>query len=739
MASPLSWLRKHQKVLLVVFGVTLMVLFLVGSFLPDMRMGGSSQMENPVAVTWKGGQMTRMDLDILRFRHYQAINLQNALRERAFQQRGENYREAFIPIEEVGNRQSNVDRSFLDEELFRRYLLAQLAAEQGITISDAYLDNFLTQAAGGISISRSELESINRTVNRGEIGINAVRRHLKLELAAQLMMHMSSSALDFSMSPVETAQRFAQTNRRIDCEIIPVKVSDYLAKVTDQPSESELRQLFAQGQHDTPDPDGKKPGFKLPRRFGLQLFTANYETFLTNEINKLTEKEVQEEYERRVQANDALVYEDLFGSMPDLQLPGLDSDPGKLPGESNETDKDPIKDNQQSENQAGESDQSGDESKQIEGQQGDGQEGDGFSTQVFTSLPQDEGKEQANETNQDEVTEQEGEGADAGQSDPSDQAPPNQDNTPRRRVRPLVEVAERLKRDMAAKDAQAALESAIVEAESELRMHDALVRDWESQGRRGLKPELPDFRELADRLRLQFQETEVIDLVTLRDSDLAKSLEGLAFDVAVHFNEASLYHPYRFTSSFPASTALYWFKEKHEAKERTFAEAKGDVLDFWRKRQAMDMAMKRAAAIAQQAVAEDKSFYEIDPALARSTGEFSFYERDVNVFMQIAWKIGSPMYVENPGEEFMEAAFGLQPKQTAAAFNADRTIAYAIRMIADASQERGNLTDMLYMQMVNGQDVPRDLMMISRDKRIDTFRTWARQIMDAKEVRWLDR
>jgi hypothetical protein len=265
MASPLSLLRKHQKVLLVVFGVTLMVLFLVGSFLPDMGRGPGGPTENPVVVTWRGGKMTRMDLDLLRYRHFQSINLQNALRERAFQQRGQNFMESFIPINEIGDRNSNTDRAMLDEEIFRRFILAKMAADQGIVISDSYLDNFLAQAAGGVAVSRSELEALNRSVNRGEIGYSALRRHLKLELAAQLMMQMSSSGIEMSMSPLEIAQRYTQANRRIDCEVIPVKVSDFLTQVTGQPTDAELRALFNEGQRDVPDPNGKKPGFKLPR------------------------------------------------------------------------------------------------------------------------------------------------------------------------------------------------------------------------------------------------------------------------------------------------------------------------------------------------------------------------------------------------------------------------------------------------------------------------------------------
>ena len=55
----LRWFRKHQKVMLVVFGVVLMAVFGLGSVISMMPAGGGGQRSdeiNEVVAKWNGGQ-----------------------------------------------------------------------------------------------------------------------------------------------------------------------------------------------------------------------------------------------------------------------------------------------------------------------------------------------------------------------------------------------------------------------------------------------------------------------------------------------------------------------------------------------------------------------------------------------------------------------------------------------------------------------------------------------------------
>ena len=66
MANPLRWFRRHQKLMMVFFGVGLMAVFGLGSVFTMINPGKMSvERDNPVIATWKGGKITRNDLDVL--------------------------------------------------------------------------------------------------------------------------------------------------------------------------------------------------------------------------------------------------------------------------------------------------------------------------------------------------------------------------------------------------------------------------------------------------------------------------------------------------------------------------------------------------------------------------------------------------------------------------------------------------------------------------------------------------
>ncbi len=71
MSSPLHIFRRHQKILLAVFGVAIMITFTVGGIV--MQYQGTQRASrgdavNPVRVTWVGGQIRQVELDRLRMR-----------------------------------------------------------------------------------------------------------------------------------------------------------------------------------------------------------------------------------------------------------------------------------------------------------------------------------------------------------------------------------------------------------------------------------------------------------------------------------------------------------------------------------------------------------------------------------------------------------------------------------------------------------------------------------------------
>jgi hypothetical protein len=135
---------------------------------------------------------------------------------------------------------------------------------------------------------------------------------------------------------------YARTMDQVDCEVLPVEVEKYVSQVTTEPSPAEVKSLYEEGKFDFPDPSGEKPGFKIGRKLNVQYLVANFDTYLENEMNKLTDEDVQKEYDRLVAAEDDLVMEVIIEAddaieikSPPPVLPGA-KDPAPAPGDGTE-------------------------------------------------------------------------------------------------------------------------------------------------------------------------------------------------------------------------------------------------------------------------------------------------------------------------------------------------------------------------------------------------------------------
>ena len=324
MANPMRWFRRHQKLMMVFFGVGLMAVFGLGSVVSmvnpsDLGVGR----ENPVIAVWKGGEVKRDFLNNLRFRHFQTMRFLSAVQQTARKQKGESFNSLAIPISSIvptGEfKEDEVDRRLLD-----KFLMAEMAKEEGIIVDDAMVDEYIAQVAGYVPFSRNDMVEINREANQGQAALEVVRRHLKLELAAQ----QASSLISVSIignnpriarmpNPTDAIELYTKSTRRIECQILPIEVDP--ESISEQPSSTELRKIYDEGKYIYPQFDGETPGFKIGKKVKVQYFVANQDTFLQNEINKLTDAEVQAEYEKLVEQESPIVME----TIPDESQPEI--------------------------------------------------------------------------------------------------------------------------------------------------------------------------------------------------------------------------------------------------------------------------------------------------------------------------------------------------------------------------------------------------------------------------------
>ena len=291
--GPFAVFRKHQKVLLAVFGVALMIAFVVGpplvDFLSTQQGGGGG--ENLVVVSWTGGQIRETQLRAMR--NTRILLLQ--FFEEVVRTAGERNNQ-FSP-QGLGVPNTDAERS-----LIQTMVLAEKAKQLGLVINDEAVISHLIRFTDETLQKGDFREVMVRSVGRRQMTDEQLFDALRREIAAQTMGVIARSGISAGQfRPITTPhaawQYHNQLRRRVKAELMPIDVNGYL-KGIDDPSIPQLQEFFKQYQGEFSLPDQSKPGFKRRRRIAFDYVKFDFNAFFDDELTKVTDEQVQQEYEQ---------------------------------------------------------------------------------------------------------------------------------------------------------------------------------------------------------------------------------------------------------------------------------------------------------------------------------------------------------------------------------------------------------------------------------------------------------
>ncbi len=330
--NPLTWMRENQHTMLVFFTVMLMAGFgalgVMSNNVPNQPVVAPTA---KASVTWSKGTVTDLELEEV-WRRRLALQVYLARLLEAAQKIDPNYTSDEVLMLASAS-PADAPAQTRHVEAFNVVLLAQKARDLGIQVSDDTIDIKLRRFVN--MLSTNDMRAIASEVGRdaGMMSYTDFRELLKREfLARQTFMLGIEAGLPQAVNPAAAFSYFSRVNRKFDCQVLEHKVEDYLSKVTETPSEDELKKLFAEGQYRYPTFDGSKPGFKIGNRLKLEYFVADTSAVLNQMAAEIPMEEVRAEYDRLVAAKDPLVYTP--PPAPPV-LPGLD--PASFPSGLGET------------------------------------------------------------------------------------------------------------------------------------------------------------------------------------------------------------------------------------------------------------------------------------------------------------------------------------------------------------------------------------------------------------------
>ncbi len=789
--SPLRWFRRHATWMLIIFGVVLMAIFGLGPVFDQMANGfqsAATAVEDPVIIKYREGEITRTRLDELQRNHFATRRFLVSLVEQAAKQ-CEQKEVQFSPMADMVQPLGRTDdNDAVDEQMLVRKLLAERAEDEGVVISDGMIEDYLSLLAGQAEFTPRDWKQINKLVNQ-RTAMPSIRKHLKLELLAMQMQRYTSAGVPLNPIPTEAVELYARANDRMECEVVPVSVEEYVSKVSEQPGNAELQALFEEGKYDYEDVGMLTPGFKVPRKVNIQYFVAEMDTFLQNEKSKLTDAEVEAEYEKLVEAEDPLVVEvvaqpETEGFKLDLGddekpadepakeattpavdavgAPAVEGASATEPAESSATEvpatevpatevpatEVPATEVPATEVPATEVPATEVPTTDVPETEGGGSDQSLIVRQTksqFASFVQD-AQEETPATNQEEV----GGLGDLQLSDES-AGPQSGETTKKTRIKPLSEVADKIRERLARKAAFEKKDEAKKRAMVAMQTYQNQVLRWDTQREadkaKTPKPPVPDFEAIAKENGLVFRETGLIDPFELRDTEIGKvnfpvqvqspegpvrmDFQSVSNRIFLDYDRVDVLIPQEVSDIMTANAYVYWMAEKVDVRIPEFDEAKPKIEKYWKYQQAIELAKKAAEDMATKARSAGKKLTELYPETAAPTGEFTWFRPGRTATAVY----GMPFGIEQPGEEFMQTAFGLKEGETAVAANKTRDTIYVIQRTTPPVSMADLGSEYLDSQFFRFKRVPTDVMGAAQHYAQELEFDWRDEFVEAMKLK----
>ena len=624
MASPFSVFRRNQGVLLAVFGVALMIAFVVLPAVIQLQSvgGGGGTYSSDAVLTWTNGEVTDTDISNRMQRRRMTAEFLLKLREAAAKSPGGEELNRRRDGGMVARLQNNSRASAVET-----MVLVQKGRDLGLSVDDGAVRAFLHNVTDDMFTKEGDLDKKISEAIDGVTTAPAMFKELSEELLAHhvLMMGFGGSMT----TPSEAWEYFNRLNRRVSAEFVPFPTTDYVAQVED-PSSRELEAYFDEHKLQLPSINSDTVGFKVPRKVEVYYVVAEFETFLDEAKANVTEGEIETYYEEHKE--DFRIFDDDFPDFGDTDdprsaLPSPPIVPDDAPTDESpvegtdgpaETDTPPVDEQGATDDEAGEADstEAGTSEDEPAGDEEPSEcQDEPADTEDTTETDDGQGDAVEPPTEDDPAAGSDGE-PDATPSEseasPDGSDTPGSSSTddlalPEPKYKPLADVRDTILSRLARPVAQQKMDAALAKVRKAVEDHYEKTLDFELEGKED--PGVYDGKALADELGLAHGTTGLTDIVSLykarKELDIVESSQISGQQpqgfMQLLFAPGRLnYQPIATTTFDPEKHFLSWKVAEEEAYVPELEDIRDEVVAAWKTEQARELAKSAANKLADR-------------------------------------------------------------------------------------------------------------------------------------------
>jgi len=785
--------------MLVVVGILAMVSFVFLDPLMKFLGGSGTARQNPVVVETRYGKLTQSDLDNLRQQREvvdlflraisnETINTQiqkGLLDPRAQNQALEQWYTAWH------NELMGRSKQGPEEATLETLLLTKRAESAGMVVTDRAVNDFLKQVTDN-SLSRETIQTVVASLKTGRrITMSWLFEAIRNEMLASRYMQLFAQTLR-DTTPAQRFEYFSRLNRRAKIEFVPLAVADFIGQVP-SPSDEELKKFFDEHKEQFPNPNSPDPGFKHPARAAFQYFKADFEKFKEAAKAEVTEKEVQEYYEKNkaqfrvvdlpaeqpaegAAAGEAAATEE---TKPAEGAPAADE---TKPGEESKPTEEAKPEGEAKPAEAAEEPKASDaqpnaeapaEPAKPEGEAPAAPQSSRTRRSPFQQVsylqdaepaaeaaasdakPADETKpaEEAKPAEAAEKPAEEAKPADAAapaESTPADAAAKTEEPK-EEKFEPLEKVQDQIRDSLASQKAAAKIAEIFDELSAAMRRYSDEVDVYEaSKGADSTlkKPAPFDFATLAKAKGVEAKELPLVTALEASNEDIGK-VQRIVADRRSRFGfRAEPFTDFAFSESLPkyrpntvqdneGNGYLFWKTQEEAAYVPTFDQSgeKETVERAWKMIKARDLARQRADEYAVQARASGKPLKEVfegQAALPVTETDWFSWLTTGNVPSDpnnTAPRLSTVEGVDGVGEAFMSTVFGLEPGGLGVTSNHPQNTVYLVRLV-EFERPLDELRHDFYTEN------PMRYMAVADPDRRKIFQAWVADLSRDAKVHW---
>ncbi|HUG66954.1 MAG TPA: hypothetical protein VMM76_04330 [Pirellulaceae bacterium] len=302
MSRMMHMFRKYQYMLLIVFGVLLMFVFVIGDALMGlMGPGQGGGQPDEVVLTWKHGTVRGNDLYSQRVRHNMAVEFLSEIVQETVRREG-TPKGLGVFRDQFGRYNPGITIAENDEMLVQKMLLAAKAESLGVKVDNDAVKAFLHQLSDG-ELNDNDLGIVYNKTIAGRMTQQHLMDQLQHELLAQQMWMMTRAG--FVVPPREAWGFHNRMRRRVQTEMVALKVDSFKDRVSKMPTEDEIRKLYEEGKDRFPNPYSPEVAFRRRHKLAFEYVRADSGKLQEEEAAKIKETITDEEIEKYYEENKA--------------------------------------------------------------------------------------------------------------------------------------------------------------------------------------------------------------------------------------------------------------------------------------------------------------------------------------------------------------------------------------------------------------------------------------------------